>query len=102
MSKPAVTLTFEPLSPVTFTNHAYLPPHAQGRIRLVWTRIWAVLSDYFIAVGCHPSLPVAMYAVDSLRQLAMKFLDRDELALYTFQVRLRVGLGARFDWVGLG
>lgn len=26
-----------------------------------------------------------MYAVDSLRQLAMKFLERDELANYTFQ-----------------
>lgn len=26
-----------------------------------------------------------MYGVDSLRQLAMKFLERDELANYTFQ-----------------
>ena len=56
-----------------------------GRIRLVWGRIWAVLSDFFIEVGCHPNLAVAMYAVDSLRQLAMKFLERDELANYTFQ-----------------
>ncbi|KAL6762063.1 hypothetical protein V8C86DRAFT_3013062 [Haematococcus lacustris] len=55
------------------------------RIRLVWSRVWAVLSDYFIQVGCHPNLQVAMYAVDSLRQLAMKFLERDELANYTFQ-----------------
>jgi brefeldin A-inhibited guanine nucleotide-exchange protein len=51
----------------------------------VWSRIWAVLSQYFIAVGCQPNLAVAMYAVDSLRQLAMKFLERDELANYTFQ-----------------
>lgn len=36
-------------------------------------------------VGCHANLAVAMYAVDSLRQLAMKFLERDELANYTFQ-----------------
>lgn len=55
------------------------------RIRLVWTKIWNVLSDYFIQVGCHANLSVAMYAVDSLRQLAMKFLERDELANYTFQ-----------------
>ncbi|KAG2437305.1 hypothetical protein HXX76_005962 [Chlamydomonas incerta] len=55
------------------------------RIRLVWSRIWAVLSEYFIAVGCHSNLPLAMYAVDALRQLAMKFLERDELANYTFQ-----------------
>ncbi|GIM16141.1 hypothetical protein Vretimale_18795, partial [Volvox reticuliferus] len=55
------------------------------RIRLVWSRIWAVLSEYFIAVGCHANLSLAMYAVDALRQLAMKFLERDELANYTFQ-----------------
>jgi brefeldin A-inhibited guanine nucleotide-exchange protein len=56
-----------------------------GRIRLVWARVWAVLADFFVAVGCHDNLQVAMYAVDSLRQLAMKFLERDELANYTFQ-----------------
>eukprot|EP00873_Tetraselmis_striata_P021183 jgi/Tetstr1/441447/TSEL_029692.t1 len=56
-----------------------------NRIRLVWNRIWAVLSDYFITVGCHQNLSVAIFAVDSLRQLAMKFLERDELANYTFQ-----------------
>ncbi|KAG2485588.1 hypothetical protein HYH03_015653 [Edaphochlamys debaryana] len=55
------------------------------RIRLVWSRIWAVLSEYFISVGCHANLALAMYAVDALRQLAMKFLERDELANYTFQ-----------------
>lgn len=53
--------------------------------RLVWNRIWAVLSDFFVQVGCHKNLQVAMYAVDSLRQLAMKFLERDELANYSFQ-----------------
>ena len=51
----------------------------------MWGRIWAVLSETFIAVGTAPNLAVAMYAVDSLRQLAMKFLERDELAGYTFQ-----------------
>eukprot|EP00891_Asterochloris_glomerata_P002829 jgi/Astpho2/2829/e_gw1.00050.8.1_t len=56
-----------------------------NRIRLVWNRIWAVLSDFFVEVGCHRNLQVAMYAVDSLRQLAMKFLERDELANYSFQ-----------------
>lgn len=32
-----------------------------------------------------PNLRVAMYAIDSLRQLAMKFLEREELANYNFQ-----------------
>jgi brefeldin A-inhibited guanine nucleotide-exchange protein len=54
--------------------------------RLVWTRIWSVLADFFIEVGCHANLSVAMYAVDSLRQLAMKFLERDELTNFSFQV----------------
>ncbi len=53
--------------------------------RLVWSRIWAVLSDFFVEVGCHPNLQVAMYGIDSMRQLAMKFLERDELANFSFQ-----------------
>lgn len=56
-----------------------------GRIRIVWGRIWAQLSDFFVKVGCHQNLAVGMYSVDSLRQLAVKFLDRDELANYNFQ-----------------
>lgn len=44
-----------------------------------------MLSDFFVTVGCHPNLAVSMYAVECLRQLAMKFLERDELANYTFQ-----------------
>lgn len=56
-----------------------------GRIRLVWGRIWSQLSEFFVMVGCHENLAVSMYAVDSLRQLAMKFLTRDELANYNFQ-----------------
>ena len=45
------------------------------RIRLVWSRMWSVLSDFFVEAGCHPNLQVAMYVVDSLRQLSMKFLE---------------------------
>ncbi|KAG6550387.1 hypothetical protein Mapa_008350 [Marchantia paleacea] len=56
-----------------------------NRIRLVWSRIWHVLADFFVTVGCSDNLSVAMYAMDSLRQLAMKFLEREELANYNFQ-----------------
>ena len=66
-------------------THPPFPPTLPRR--LVWSRIWAVLADFFIEVGCHANLAVAMYAVDSLRQLAMKFLERDELANFSFQVR---------------
>mgnify|MGYP004157183545 CR=1 FL=1 len=34
-----------------------------NRIRLVWSRIWSLLSDYFVFVGCHQNSQVAMMAV---------------------------------------
>ncbi|GBG70096.1 hypothetical protein CBR_g5727 [Chara braunii] len=56
-----------------------------SRIRLVWARIWAVLSSHFVTAGGHPDLKISMYAIDSLRQLAIKYLERAELANFTFQ-----------------
>lgn len=56
-----------------------------ARIRLVWARIWSVLAQHFIAAGSHHEEKVAMYAIDSLRQLGMKYLERAELNKFTFQ-----------------
>mmetsp|Transcript_86464 Transcript_86464/g.222718 ORF Transcript_86464/g.222718 Transcript_86464/m.222718 type:complete len:1855 (+) Transcript_86464:120-5684(+) len=56
-----------------------------GRMRVVWTRIWRVLSNHFVEVASHQNIRVCMYAIDSLRQLAMKFLEKDELTNYNFQ-----------------
>ena len=56
-----------------------------SRVRLVWARIWEVLGDFFTEVGQHPNLSIAMYALDSLRQLATKFLEKGELLNYQFQ-----------------
>ncbi|KAK1374056.1 Brefeldin A-inhibited guanine nucleotide-exchange protein 1 [Heracleum sosnowskyi] len=56
-----------------------------NRIRLVWSRIWSVLSDFFVSVGLSENLSVAIFVMDSLRQLAMKFLEREELSNYNFQ-----------------
>merc|ERR1740130_1686063 len=56
-----------------------------NRIRLVWQRIWKVLSTHVVEVISHPNIRVSMYAVDSLRQLANKFLEKDELSNYNFQ-----------------
>eukprot|EP00698_Gefionella_okellyi_P024701 TRINITY_DN878_c0_g1_i2.p1 TRINITY_DN878_c0_g1~~TRINITY_DN878_c0_g1_i2.p1 ORF type:complete len:1588 (+),score=410.80 TRINITY_DN878_c0_g1_i2:68-4831(+) len=55
------------------------------RIRVVWNHIWNILAKYFNTVGSLDNLPVAQYAIDSLRQLAMKFLEKEELANYQFQ-----------------
>lgn len=56
-----------------------------NRIRLVWSSIWHVLSDFFVTIGCSDNLSIAIFAMDSLRQLSMKFLEREELANYNFQ-----------------
>ncbi|XP_018430705.1 PREDICTED: brefeldin A-inhibited guanine nucleotide-exchange protein 2-like, partial [Nanorana parkeri] len=55
------------------------------RIRLQWSRIWQVVGDHFNKVGCNPNEDVAIFAIDSLRQLSMKFLEKDELANFRFQ-----------------
>lgn len=50
------------------------------RIPLVWSRIWHVLSQHFVEAAMHQNPQVGMYALDSLRQLALKFLERDEMS----------------------
>ncbi len=56
-----------------------------ARIRLEWSNIWAILGEHFNQVGCHQNQHVAFFSVDSLRQLSMKFLEKDELSNFRFQ-----------------
>ena len=56
-----------------------------GRIRLEWSRIWAVLGEHFNSVGCHPDEDIALFAIDSLKQLAFKFIEKGELPNFHFQ-----------------
>ncbi|KAK7299778.1 hypothetical protein RJT34_10605 [Clitoria ternatea] len=76
-----------PTDPRVFglTKIVEIAHYNMNRIRLVWSRIWSVLSDFFVSVGLSENLSVAIFAMDSLRQLAMKFLEREELANYNFQ-----------------
>lgn len=55
------------------------------RSRVIWASTWKVLSRHFTTIGCHDNLSIAMYAIDSLRQLSMKFLEREELKDFNFQ-----------------
>ncbi|KAJ3040877.1 guanine nucleotide exchange protein for ADP-robosylation factor [Rhizophlyctis rosea] len=55
------------------------------RIRVEWSNIWAILGEHFNQVGCHPNPNVAFFAIDKLRQLAMKFLELEELPNFKFQ-----------------
>ncbi|XP_031382231.1 brefeldin A-inhibited guanine nucleotide-exchange protein 1 isoform X1 [Punica granatum] len=76
-----------PTDPRVFclTKLVEIAHYNMNRIRLVWSRIWNVLSDFFVSVGLSENLSVAIFVMDSLRQLAMKFLEREELANYNFQ-----------------
>ncbi|KAK8937385.1 Brefeldin A-inhibited guanine nucleotide-exchange protein 1 [Platanthera zijinensis] len=76
-----------PIDPRVFslTKIVEIAHYNMNRIRLVWSRIWGVLSDFFVSVGLSENLSVAFFVMDSLRQLAMKFLEREELANYNFQ-----------------
>ncbi|CAF4740200.1 unnamed protein product, partial [Rotaria sp. Silwood1] len=56
-----------------------------GRIRLQWSRIWEIIGDHFNKVACNSLQDVAFFAVDSLRQLSMKFLEKGEFPNFRFQ-----------------
>lgn len=56
-----------------------------GRIRLQWSRIWQVLGDYFNSVGSNANEEIAFFALDSLRQLSMKFIEKGEFSNFRFQ-----------------
>ena len=65
------------------------------RIRFEWTQIWRILQPHFNRVASHPNLKVANFAVDSLRQLGTKFLEREELGQFSSQHEFLKS----FEWI---
>ena len=55
------------------------------RVRIEWSSIWEVLGRHFNRVGCHYNTTVVFFALDSLRQLSMRFLEIEELPGFKFQ-----------------
>ncbi|PGH33676.1 hypothetical protein GX50_03503 [[Emmonsia] crescens] len=55
------------------------------RVRIEWNRIWDVLGEHFNQVGCHTNTAVVFFALDSLRQLSMRFMELGELPGFKFQ-----------------
>ncbi|KAL1917906.1 uncharacterized protein VTP21DRAFT_3740 [Calcarisporiella thermophila] len=56
-----------------------------NRIRMEWSNIWAILGEHFNQVGCSSNFNIAFFALDSLRQLSIKFLEKEELTHFKFQ-----------------
>ncbi|KAL8637731.1 MAG: hypothetical protein Q9228_005029 [Teloschistes exilis] len=55
------------------------------RVRFEWTNIWQVLGEHFNEVGCQNNTNVVFFALDSLRQLSMRFMEIEELPGFKFQ-----------------
>ncbi|KAG2735275.1 hypothetical protein G9P44_001489 [Scheffersomyces stipitis] len=56
-----------------------------SRVRFEWTQLWNIIGETFNAVGCHSNSAISFFALDSLRQLSMRFLEIEELAHFKFQ-----------------
>ena len=56
-----------------------------ARPRFNWNSIWKILSEFFVDIGCSTDSENSANAMDSLRQLAMKFLQKKEGENYHFQ-----------------
>ncbi|KAL7436698.1 hypothetical protein ACHAXM_005315 [Skeletonema potamos] len=59
----------------------------ESRPRLIFADIWGTISTHLTSTALHEEAAVAMFAVDSLRQLSMQFLNREELGVFEFQRR---------------
>ena len=58
-----------------------------SRPRLVFNDLWTTVSASLTSTALHSNPAVAMYAVDSFRQLCTQYLQREELGVFEFQRR---------------
>ena len=56
-----------------------------SRPRVIWTQVWEIMADYFAEIGCHRNQMISVFAIDSLKQLTSKFLEKPELTEFHFQ-----------------
>ena len=59
----------------------------ESRPRLVFAELWSTIAEHLTQTSLHKNPALAMYAVDSFRQLSIQFLKRDELEAFEFQRR---------------
>jgi hypothetical protein len=59
----------------------------ESRPRMIFAELWAIVSEHLTATALHRNPAIAMYAVDSFRQLSIQYLQRDELEVFEFQRR---------------
>jgi len=47
------------------------------RIKIIWSKMWNKIKEYFSQIGAHPNIKISMFVIDSLKQLSIKFLQVD-------------------------
>lgn len=57
------------------------------RPRMIFAEIWSFVADHLTFTALHPNPALAMYAVDSFRQLSIQYLKREESEVFEFQKR---------------
>lgn len=55
------------------------------RSKLEWSKIWNTMSVYFDTIACIQNETIALFSIDSLKQLSFKFLEKEELENFHFQ-----------------
>lgn len=58
-----------------------------SRPRLLFAELWTIVAGHLTGTALHSNPAIAMYAVDSFRQLSIQYLQRDELEVFEFQRR---------------
>lgn len=59
----------------------------ESRPRLIFADLWTIVANHLTGTALHSNPAIAMYAVDSFRQLSIQYLQRDELEVFEFQKR---------------
>jgi hypothetical protein len=59
----------------------------ESRPRMIFSELWTIVADHLVNTALHSNPAIAMYAVDSFRQLSIQYLQRDELEAFEFQRR---------------
>ncbi|KAI5968383.1 SEC7 [Candida margitis] len=87
VAKGEIDSSGQSANPRTFSLQKFVDIcyYNMNRIRLEWSQLWATMGETFNALGCHSNPSISFFALDSLRQLSMRFLEIEELANFKFQ-----------------
>ncbi|KAF1745191.1 hypothetical protein MXB_4086, partial [Myxobolus squamalis] len=75
----------DPPRPFTLQKILEVAYYNINRTRIVWNKIWSILSPFLIEVSSFEDEKISLFCIDSIRQLSCKFLERKEFRNFNFQ-----------------